>query len=67
MHKYNNQDHSMLTAMTAVDNILAGVRDKDNVWSINTEMEYHEEETKKDEARVSGSPTKNTDSVEATV
>jgi protoporphyrinogen oxidase len=66
MHKYNNQDHSMLTAMTAVDNILAGVRDKDNVWSINTEMEYHEEE-KKDEARVSGSPTKNTDSVEATV
>ncbi len=66
MHKYNNQDHSMLTAMTAVDNILAGVRDKDNVWSINTEMEYHEEETK-DEARASGSPTKNTDSVEATV
>jgi protoporphyrinogen oxidase len=67
MHKYNNQDHSMLTAMTAVDNILAGVRDKDNVWSINTEMEYHEEETKKDEARVSGPPTKNTDNVEATV
>jgi protoporphyrinogen oxidase len=66
MHKYNNQDHSMLTAMTAVDNILAGVRDKDNVWSINTEMEYHEEETK-DEARASGSPTKNTDSVGATV
>jgi protoporphyrinogen oxidase len=66
MHKYNNQDHSMLTAMTAVDNILAGVRDKDNVWSINTEMEYHEEETK-DEARASGSPTKNTDSVAATV
>jgi protoporphyrinogen oxidase len=66
MHKYNNQDHSMLTAMTAVDNILAGVRDKDNVWSINTEMEYHEEETK-DESRGSSSPTKNTDSVEATV
>jgi protoporphyrinogen oxidase len=66
MHKYNNQDHSMLTAMTAVDNILAGIRDKDNVWSINTEMEYHEEETR-DEARASGSPTKNTDSVEATV
>jgi protoporphyrinogen oxidase len=43
MHKYNNQDHSMLTAMTAVDNILAGVRGKENLWSINTEMEYHEE------------------------
>ena len=28
MHKYNNQDHSMLTAMTAVDNIVAGVKDK---------------------------------------
>ncbi|MGA2989285.1 MAG: NAD(P)/FAD-dependent oxidoreductase [Candidatus Korobacteraceae bacterium] len=43
MHKYNNQDHSMLTAMTAVDNILAGRTDKENIWSINTEAEYHEE------------------------
>jgi hypothetical protein len=66
MHKYNNQDHSMLTAMTAVDNILAGVQDKDNVWSINTEMEYHEEEAK-DDARASGSPAKNTGTVRATV
>jgi len=66
MHKYNNQDHSMLTAMTAVDNILAGVQDKENVWSINTEMEYHEEESKQ-ESRASSSPTKNTDSVGAAV
>jgi protoporphyrinogen oxidase len=43
MHKYNNQDHSMLTAMTAVDNIARGITDKANLWSINTEMEYHEE------------------------
>jgi protoporphyrinogen oxidase len=43
MHKYNNQDHSMLTAMTAVENILNGVTTKDNIWAINTEMEYHEE------------------------
>jgi protoporphyrinogen oxidase len=43
MHKYNNQDHSMLTAMTAVDNIIAGIKEKQNLWSINTEMEYHEE------------------------
>ena len=43
MHKYNNQDHSMLTAMTAVDNIVAGIKEKQNLWSINTEMEYHEE------------------------
>jgi len=56
----------MLTAMTAVDNIIAGIRDKENVWSINTEMEYHEEEVKK-EARAASSPTKNTDSVGATV
>ncbi len=42
MHKYNNQDHSMLTAMTAVDNILEGRTDKENLWALNTEMEYHE-------------------------
>ena len=39
MHKYNNQDHSMLTAMTAVDNILTGRTDKANIWAVNTEME----------------------------
>ncbi len=50
MHKYNNSDHSMLTAMVAVDNISAGVISKDNLWAINTEMEYHEE---KKEASVS--------------
>jgi len=43
MHKYNNQDHSMLTAMTAVDNIAQGITDKSNLWRINTEMEYNEE------------------------
>jgi protoporphyrinogen oxidase len=43
MHKYNNQDHSMLTAMTAVENIVNGITAKDNIWGINTEMEYHEE------------------------
>jgi protoporphyrinogen oxidase len=45
MHKYNNQDHSMLTAMTAVDNIIAGRTDKDNLWQVNTEAEYHEEKS----------------------
>lgn len=43
MHKYNNQDHSMLTAMTAVDQIVAGNIDKKALWGINTEQEYHEE------------------------
>jgi protoporphyrinogen oxidase len=42
MHRYNNQDHSMLTAMLAVDNISAGRTDKSNLWEVNTEMEYHE-------------------------
>jgi protoporphyrinogen oxidase len=42
MHKYNNQDHSMLTAMTAVDNIVSGRTDKSNIWAVNTEQEYHE-------------------------
>ena len=43
MHKYNNSDHSMLTAMTAVDNIINGITDKENIWQINTEDDYHEE------------------------
>jgi len=43
MHKYNNQDHSMLTAITAVNNIISGEKSKENIWSINMEGEYHEE------------------------
>ncbi|MDE3104483.1 MAG: NAD(P)/FAD-dependent oxidoreductase [Acidobacteriota bacterium] len=43
MHKYNNQDHSMLTAMSVVDGIVAGKVDKAGLWRINTEQEYHEE------------------------
>ena len=46
MHKYNNADHSMLTAMTAVENIVQGITSKENVWSINTEEEYHETSNK---------------------
>lgn len=45
MHKYNNQDHSMLTAMVAVDNIAGGIKTKENIWDVNTEMEYHEEKS----------------------
>jgi protoporphyrinogen oxidase len=39
MHKYNNQDHSMLTAMLSVENIFGAHHD---VWSVNVEAEYHE-------------------------
>ncbi|MCB1758888.1 MAG: NAD(P)/FAD-dependent oxidoreductase [Gammaproteobacteria bacterium] len=42
MHRYNNQDHSMLTAMAAVDNIANQDKRKGNIWSVNTESEYHE-------------------------
>jgi protoporphyrinogen oxidase len=40
MHKYNNQDHSMLTAMLSAENILGANHD---LWAINVEQEYHEE------------------------
>jgi protoporphyrinogen oxidase len=43
MHRYNNSDHSMLTAIAAVDNIVAGAKNKSNIWEINTGDEYHEE------------------------
>ena len=49
MHRYNNQDHSMLTAMMAVDDILSGNTDKNALWEVNTEMDYHEEKQKEDE------------------
>lgn len=42
-HKYNNMDHSMLTAMEAVRCLKEGRRDKADVWNVNTEKEYHEE------------------------
>ncbi len=46
-HKYNNMDHSMLTAMEAVRTIQSGARDKKAVWEVNTEKEYHEEKNGK--------------------
>jgi protoporphyrinogen oxidase len=41
MHKYNNQDHAMMTAMLTARNILAGERRYD-VWNVNEDAEYHE-------------------------
>jgi protoporphyrinogen oxidase len=46
MHRYNNQDHSMLTSMLAVDNIVAGRTDSRNLWEVNLDSEYHEEKQK---------------------
>jgi len=42
MHRYNNMDHSMLTAIKAVENIINQVKSKDEIWSVNAEEEYHE-------------------------
>jgi protoporphyrinogen oxidase len=42
MHRYNNQDHSMLTAMFSVENMFGAAHD---VWNVNVEQEYHEEKT----------------------
>jgi protoporphyrinogen oxidase len=41
MHKYNNQDHAMMTAMLTVENILAGER-RFNTWQVNEDAEYTE-------------------------
>jgi protoporphyrinogen oxidase len=42
MHRYNNQDHSMLAAKAAVDCLIEGSSDKSGIWAVNTEEEYHE-------------------------
>ena len=44
-HRYNNMDHSMLSAMTAVDLLRQGKTDKTALWQVNTEQEYQEMET----------------------
>jgi len=46
LHRYNNSDHSMLSAMRAVDNVIAGT--KHDIWAVNVESAYHEEQTDAD-------------------
>jgi len=43
MHRYNNQDHSMLTAKLAVEAILEGRKDKSAIWAVNVDDDYHEQ------------------------
>jgi protoporphyrinogen oxidase len=50
MHKYNNQDHSMLTAMLSVKNILGA---KYDVWEVNVDNEYHEEMSEDRQSEIS--------------
>jgi protoporphyrinogen oxidase len=47
MHRYNNQDHSMLTAKLAVEAILDGKVDKAAIWAVNVDDDYHEEAGRK--------------------
>jgi hypothetical protein len=51
MHRYNNQDHAMMTAMLTVENILAGKRVYDT-WCVNEDAEYHEAGDEGAEARL---------------
>jgi protoporphyrinogen oxidase len=53
MHKYNNQDHAMMTAMLSAENILAGARLYD-VWCVNQDAEYHEQGEREAGTSVSG-------------
>jgi hypothetical protein len=46
LHRYNNSDHSMLSAMRAVENLLAGT--EHDIWAVNVESAYHEEQTDAD-------------------
>jgi protoporphyrinogen oxidase len=41
LHRYNNQDHAMLTGMLAVRNLVLG--EKNDLWAVNADQEYHEE------------------------
>ena len=53
MHKYNNQDHSMLTAMMAIWNMEGADHD---IWAVNTDYEYHEEQKLEPEKEPANSP-----------
>ena len=54
MHRYNNMDHSMKSAMVCVNNIINNISDKENIWSVNTDESYHEikeEEKRQDNSK----------------
>jgi protoporphyrinogen oxidase len=63
MHKYNNQDHSMLTAMMAVWNMMGATHD---LWEVNTDFEYHEEQRLEKPSSLTPPPTAATPATPAT-
>src|SRR5262249_46453881 len=52
LHRYNNQDHAMMTGMLAVRNLVLG--EQHDLWAVNTDPEYHEEEREAGRAEVLG-------------
>ena len=55
LHRYNNSDHSMLTAMRAVENILHGTHH--DIWAVNAESVYHEEDVSEEQPYVDAPET----------
>ena len=47
MHRYNNMDHSMKTAMECANNIINNKKTKENIWNVNTDKDYHEVQDEK--------------------
>ncbi len=47
MHRYNNMDHSMKTAIVCVNNIINNIKDRKNIWNVNTDKSYHEVKNEK--------------------
>ena len=63
-HRYNNMDHSMVTSMVACDEIINGITDKTELWSVNTEKEYHEIKSDDDKKADDAEKTDKTDKTE---
>jgi protoporphyrinogen oxidase len=64
MHRYNNQDHAMMTAMLTVENIAAGARVY-NIWNVNEDAEYHESGDEGEEAAIAAKVQVNADQAAA--
>ena len=47
MHRYNNMDHSMKSAIVCANNIINNIKEKDNIWNVNTDKSYHEVKNEK--------------------
>ena len=64
MHRYNNQDHAMMTAMLTVENIDAGARVY-NIWNVNEDAEYHESGDEGEEQKIAAKVQVNADQAAA--